>query len=209
MGPYVQHTSFKAIHDRLEALRNNAHLRTPAHKLANLADKASATLTVLLKTLCLAAGECINIPAAEFFVANIVRPMFASVIAAVIPQLPATITPSPANRVTSELPTCSSLPSNSTIFSPNHNAQWFRSACYHFSNLRFPTSTDIVARGDVLAECFTRIRLQHTTCPNHLHAIVKAAGNCPLVTGVPAIRHTRRRIRGWLRTPQLHCTCLA
>ena len=161
--PYVQHISFKASHDRLEALRNNAHLRTPAHKLAHLADRANATLTTLLKTLFLAAGECINIPTAELFVDNIVRPTFASIIATAIPQLPATIAPSPANQVTSELPTCSSLPSYTPNFSPDTNAQWFRSASYHFSALRFPT--DVVSRGDASAE-----RVWHEYACNVLRA---------------------------------------
>lgn len=148
--PYVNHISFKAINDRVEALRNNAHYRTPAHKLSHLADQAAERLTTLLKTLFLAAGECINIPAVELFVDNVVQPPFPSVIATPTPQLPSTTTPLPATQVSSELPTCSSLPSYTPNFSPDNNPQWFRSASYHFGNLQFPV--DIVARGDASAE---------------------------------------------------------
>lgn len=148
--PYVHHFSFKGIHDRVEALRNNSHYRTPAHKLAHLAEEASERLTTLLKTLFLAAGECINIPATELFADNIVQPSFSSIIATAVPQLPTATTSLPVTQVSSELPTCSSLPHYTPNFSADHNPQWFRSAAYHFSNLHFPV--DIVARGDASAE---------------------------------------------------------
>lgn len=161
--PYVNHFSFKAIQDRMDALRNNSHLRTPAHKLAQLADRAVDTLTVLLKTVFLAAGECINIPSTELFSDNLVRPPFAAVIATPVPQLPSNSAPAPLAQVSSELPSCSSLPSYTPNFAPDHNAQWFRSASYHFSNLRFPTDT--VARGDASAE-----RIWHEYACNVLRA---------------------------------------
>lgn len=148
--PYVHHISFKAIQDRLEALRNNDVHRTPANKLACLAEAASATSKVLLRTLYMAAGECVNIPATELFVDNIAKPLFAGIIATAAPQLPATTTALPTGQVISELPICSSLPGYSPNFTPDHNPQWFRSATYHFSSLRFPT--DVVARGDASAE---------------------------------------------------------
>lgn len=147
--PYVQHISFKAIHDRLEAVRSNSNLRTPAHKLVSLAEAAQGTLTVLLRAIFMASGECINIPTAELFVDNVVKPPFSSIVATAAPQLPALVAVS-VSQVPSELPTSPSLPSYAPNFLPDHNTQWFRSAAYHFDNLRFPTDT--VARGDASAE---------------------------------------------------------
>lgn len=148
--PYVDHLSFKAIHDRMDTVRSNSHLRTPAHKLSHLAERAVETLTILLKTVFLAAGECVNIPATELFSENIVRPTFAAVIATPTPQLPANTSLASLAQVSSELPTCSSLPRYTPNFIPEHNAQWFRSANYHFNNLHFPAET--AARGDASAE---------------------------------------------------------
>lgn len=149
--PYVNQVSFTAIGYRIDAIRGDNRLRTPAQQLANIAERATETMTALLRVVLAAATGCINISGQELFIDNIIKPTFAAVVSTAVPMLPSVNPAAPCNQqVSSELPATSSLPAYLPNFSDDTNPQWFRSATYHFSNLAFPLES--LSRGDASAE---------------------------------------------------------
>ena len=94
------------------------------------------------------------------------------------------------HQVLSPLPTQSSFPSYEPNFSDEKNAQWFRTAQYHFSPLIFPQ--DALERGDASAE---RIWHQYACDVRHARSL------CLNLSEGQVIRHlsmsfTRTAMRG-------------
>lgn len=146
---YTKTSNAELDHDlqAAEALSNRTRgFANQAAVVVHLASKALHILERLGEGIFQAPTFLLNISSDELL-ACIFRASPADVAAAAARQYTTLIQ---HNQVLTPLPTQSSLPSYEPNFVDETNAQWFRTAQYHFSSLKFPQ--DALERGDATAE---------------------------------------------------------
>lgn len=138
----------RGLHSSAARHKSRGVFATPAQLIASFARDIVAILEPLSEGIFLAHS---------FFPAHF-NP--ASLVNLVVRPVPGQVAAAPAHQydgmvkqkqVLSPLPTASSLPSYTPNFVDETNAQWFRTAQYHFSEMKFPQAA--LELGDASAEC--------------------------------------------------------